>query len=427
MQVVKFTLSPFDPALPARLFFISALTPCLDYLGGVIGRGPTMYSLILMTALASAPEQQEFNGFFRRLFSFGGGNECYGSERRSSGCYGSSDKNSCYGSRVRAFNPDSCSCYGSSMAARSASCYGSASYSCFGAGASSLPNGEFATPSSTMSFSPPVFVNSPPIVVNNGPPMGSYVITNPLPDNSAELSTRRFSGDPLASSPNRAKVTIKVPVDAKLYAEGRPLVLTGSVREFVTPILPTNQEFQYTFRVEYQSDGETISRSKALLVRAGGSFTVEFTDLTQAKLPPKLIPDASSRPNPLPFAALPSADFPPLMSSGDGIKSVSVPTGEPTTKPLPKTAIPTGLSAERARITVKLAPGAVLYVDGKKNERKELVREFTTPPLTPGQEFAYQMRAETIRNGQPDVIQAKVSFRAGELVTVDFTTPIEKK
>jgi uncharacterized protein (TIGR03000 family) len=398
-----------------------------------------MYSLILMTALSGAPDQTEFNGFFRRLFSFGGGNECYGSTRNSSGCYGS-DKYSCYGSKVRAFNPDSCSCYGSTNSARSSSCYGSASYSCFG-NSNAMPTGDYARPSPATSYAPSTgclggnnaysLATPTPIgesFVIGGMPNGSFMSTTPPAEVTDAYSARRFSGnDPVASVTNRAKVTIKVPADAKLYAEGRLLQLTTGTREFVTPVLPSNQEYQYTFRVEYIRDGETISQSKRLAVKAGNSFTVEFNDLTLAKLAPKTIPDASGRPNPLPLAALPSADFPPLLTSGEGPKAVSFPTGDPTAKPLPKVAIPTGMTAERARITVKLQPGATLYVDGKKNERKELVREFTTPPLNPGQEFAYTMRSEVIRNGQPDTMQTKVTFRAGELVTVDFTTPVEKK
>ena len=63
----------------------------------------------------------------------------------------------------------------------------------------------------------------------------------------------------------------------------------------------------------------------------------------------------------------------------------------------------------------------VLSKGTKKNDRTGLVREFTTPPLTAGQEFSYLMKAEVQRNGQPESQSTKVTFRAGELVTVDFT------
>ena len=47
--------------------------------------------------------------------------------------------------------------------------------------------------------------------------------------------------------------------------------------------------------------------------------------------------------------------------------------------------------------------------------------EFTTPPLTQGAEYAYMMKAEISRNGQPESQTVKVTFRAGEIQTVDLT------
>jgi uncharacterized protein (TIGR03000 family) len=76
---------------------------------------------------------------------------------------------------------------------------------------------------------------------------------------------------------------------------------------------------------------------------------------------------------------------------------------------------------ERATITVKLPPGAVLYVDDKKSPSSEPVRQFTTPPIPTGKEFAYNMKAEVMRDGRPEMITQKVSFKAGDQLTVDFT------
>ena len=49
-----------------------------------------MYSLVLMSAMSSAPATPEFNGFFRDLFFGCGG--CYGS---GNGCYGGGARYSC--------------------------------------------------------------------------------------------------------------------------------------------------------------------------------------------------------------------------------------------------------------------------------------------------------------------------------------------
>jgi uncharacterized protein (TIGR03000 family) len=72
-------------------------------------------------------------------------------------------------------------------------------------------------------------------------------------------------------------------------------------------------------------------------------------------------------------------------------------------------------------ITVTLPPGATLYVDDRKSPSTSPVRQFATPPLPAGREFAYLMKAEVVRDGRPEYLIQKVTFRAGERITVDFT------
>ena len=78
--------------------------------------------------------------------------------------------------------------------------------------------------------------------------------------------------------------------------------------------------------------------------------------------------------------------------------------------------------AAPASITVKLPPGATLYVDDRKNLSTETVRRFTTPPLPAGREFGYLFKVEINKNGLPETVTQKVAFRAGEQVTVDMTS-----
>ena len=93
---------------------------------------------------------------------------------------------------------------------------------------------------------------------------------------------------------------------------------------------------------------------------------------------------------------------------------------EPPVKPAPDAPLLPG--GDRATITVKLPAGATLYVDDRKSPSQEPVRSFATPPLPAGREFAYLIKAELMRNGQPETLTQKVPFRAGERVTVDFTS-----
>jgi uncharacterized protein (TIGR03000 family) len=114
-----------------------------------------------------------------------------------------------------------------------------------------------------------------------------------------------------------------------------------------------------------------------------------------------------------------------------------MPTAVPVSNPKPMAApapmpnvpvvpAPSGIPAaqpnmDRAVITVKMPPGATLYVDDQKTNSTALVRQFTTPPLPSGQEYSYVMKAETIRDGRPEYVMQKVSFKAGDQLTVDFT------
>ncbi|MBN9123000.1 MAG: TIGR03000 domain-containing protein, partial [Planctomycetes bacterium] len=83
---------------------------------------------------------------------------------------------------------------------------------------------------------------------------------------------------------------------------------------------------------------------------------------------------------------------------------------------------PPAPAGERATITVKLPADAALFVDDRRSPSKDPVRSFSTPPLPAGREFAYVIRAEVVRNGQPETLTQKVPFKAGERVVVDFTS-----
>jgi uncharacterized protein (TIGR03000 family) len=206
-----------------------------------------------------------------------------------------------------------------------------------------------------------------------------------------------------SGSAARATVLVRLPADARLFADDRALSLTGPERKFVSPDLPSGQEFAYRFRAEYERDGETLSVTKKVAVRAGFTVAVEFADLTAARAAPTpATPTGATR-------------------SDKDLAPAAKPAAEPTGSEPPIRPAPAG-GAERATITVKLPPGATLYVDDRRSPSQEPVRSFSTPPLPPGREFAYLIKAEVLRNGQPETFAQKVPFRAGERVVVDFTS-----
>ncbi len=76
----------------------------------------------------------------------------------------------------------------------------------------------------------------------------------------------------------RARVTIRLPANAKLWVDGKPTKQTGPLREFVTPpVLRAGLTYQYTFRAEWTRDGRPVIREHLVAVRATGSTDVDFT------------------------------------------------------------------------------------------------------------------------------------------------------
>ena len=212
---------------------------------------------------------------------------------------------------------------------------------------------------------------------------------------------------------NRGTVVVRLPADAKLFVEGKPLTVTNGERTFVTPPLPSDRDALYSFKAEFTRDGETVTVAKKVKVRAGDTASVEFTDPAVAAKSDRV--------------TTPGREIDP--------SKVIAPVEHPhnaktTTKTATPDVVPTvqpPAPADQAKITVKLPPGATLYVNGTKNEKAGAVREFATPKLTPGKTYQYTMRAETTRNGLPEYQEQKVDFRCGDSLTVDFTTPPGEK
>ena len=72
-------------------------------------------------------------------------------------------------------------------------------------------------------------------------------------------------------------LTVNVPADAKVYLAGTETTSSGEVREFTTTKLATGQSWEnYTIRVTFQQDGQTVSREKTITLNAGDKQVVDF-------------------------------------------------------------------------------------------------------------------------------------------------------
>lgn len=69
---------------------------------------------------------------------------------------------------------------------------------------------------------------------------------------------------------------------------------------------------------------------------------------------------------------------------------------------------------------------AVLIVQGKTMATKGTRRRFVSPSLAPGEDYTYELQARWDGAGKPVEQTRRVTVRAGERVTADFTAPLPR-
>lgn len=168
-----------------------------------------------------------------------------------------------------------------------------------------------------------------------------------------------------AANPTQGSVEVRLPGDARMYVDGQLAPLTSTVRRFETPQLQLGRDYYYTIKAEAVRNGQMVTESKKVVVRAGQVARVDFGELTVA---------AASK------------------------------TEEPST----------------ARITIRLPEDARLFINGTACPLTSGTRAFDTPVLDRGREYAYTLKAELVRDGQTYTETQQVKFVAGKQVDVRF-------
>jgi uncharacterized protein (TIGR03000 family) len=79
-----------------------------------------------------------------------------------------------------------------------------------------------------------------------------------------------------------------------------------------------------------------------------------------------------------------------------------------------------------ATLVVSLPPDATLTIDDSATQSTSGTRVFTTPPLTPGKVYHYQLKANLQRDGRTVSASQRVEVRAGEetRVALDFNPKV---
>jgi uncharacterized protein (TIGR03000 family) len=87
---------------------------------------------------------------------------------------------------------------------------------------------------------------------------------------------------------------------------------------------------------------------------------------------------------------------------------------------VPKEAIKPSPPDQPARIDVEAPARAKIYCDGAKTNLAGTIRQFVTPALSPGREYFYELRAEWKEGERTVSVTKRVTFHAGDRVTVSF-------
>jgi uncharacterized protein (TIGR03000 family) len=93
-------------------------------------------------------------------------------------------------------------------------------------------------------------------------------------------------------------------------------------------------------------------------------------------------------------------------------------------KPLPPIDyVPTSHLFPQARFEVHVPADAQVWLEGKKTEQTGEVRSFISPPLTPGEDYLYTIRARWQEGGKDVEQERKVVVHSGSRLNVRFPLP----
>jgi uncharacterized protein (TIGR03000 family) len=73
-----------------------------------------------------------------------------------------------------------------------------------------------------------------------------------------------------------ARLTVRLPADAKLFVNGVACPLADATRSFATPKLQAGRDYYYTLRAEITRDGRVQTQTRRVDVAAGQRVNVRF-------------------------------------------------------------------------------------------------------------------------------------------------------
>jgi uncharacterized protein (TIGR03000 family) len=213
-----------------------------------------MYSLVLMAALVGSAETPDFG----RRGSCDGGYGCTGG-----GCHGGGRRHGCHGG-----GGSCCGSYGGGYGCTgySGGCSGGygGGYGCTGGYAGYGCTGGYAGYGCTggMMYAP----------------WGGGVMpgADKMPPADKKGKDGKDGKDGTGMGPAPATIRVSLPADAKLLVDSYQTTSTSESRLFVSPALEPEKEFSYTLTAEIVRNGEKMTVSEVVKVRAGVESVVSL-------------------------------------------------------------------------------------------------------------------------------------------------------
>jgi uncharacterized protein (TIGR03000 family) len=79
--------------------------------------------------------------------------------------------------------------------------------------------------------------------------------------------------------PTRAQIRIQLPANSTLFIDDSPVKTAAGVQTFDTPALEPDKDYFYILRIESMRDGQPLSQTRRIIVRAGQVARADFKDL----------------------------------------------------------------------------------------------------------------------------------------------------
>jgi len=221
-----------------------------------------MYSVVLMMAMTSGTDAVSFGRHRCNGCEGGGYASCSGGYE--SGCHGGRR----HGRGHRCHGGGRCNgggyCHGGGYCSGGYGSYGCSGGYYGGYGCSGGYGGGYGSP----------YMGAPPY--DRGAPGGPGRRPETVPAPKPGTPPPKKGTEEETRLPAPATIRVSLPANARLMVDGVPTSSMSATRVFVSPELPRDKTFFYTLTGEINRDGQTLSTSKQVQVRAGQESNVSF-------------------------------------------------------------------------------------------------------------------------------------------------------